>query len=132
MTGGGRIRQAHRWLAAAFTVAVVLNFAAMGRGEVALWIGRLSLAEQGAYPDDSPILPERRLPDRFRGKAGAEPACGPVGTHCAFEKRVPDDSVGGWEGAGERRHPRGGSHRRINRDDMFCPNPVIPRAAENV
>jgi hypothetical protein len=36
------IRQIHRWVAIAFTVAVIVNLAAMGR-EPALWIGLLAL-----------------------------------------------------------------------------------------
>ena len=37
------IRQSHRWLSVAFTVAVVVNIAAMGRGEPAVWVGLLAL-----------------------------------------------------------------------------------------
>ena len=36
-------RQLHRWLSIAFTAAVVANFAVMGRGDVALWVGSLTL-----------------------------------------------------------------------------------------
>ena len=37
------IRQTHRWLSIAFTVAVIINVVAMGRAEPALWIGLLAL-----------------------------------------------------------------------------------------
>ena len=37
------IRQIHRWLSIAFTVAVVVNLIALGRQESAVWIGLLAL-----------------------------------------------------------------------------------------
>jgi len=37
------IRQAHRWVAIAFTVAVIANFAALGWGYRAVWVGVLAL-----------------------------------------------------------------------------------------
>jgi hypothetical protein len=37
------IRQIHRWLSIAFTVAVIVNLIALGRQESALWIGLLAL-----------------------------------------------------------------------------------------
>lgn len=37
------IRKAHRWVSIAFTVAVIVNIAAMGQGEPAVWIGLLAL-----------------------------------------------------------------------------------------
>ncbi|MEO3427585.1 hypothetical protein AAFN88_01920 [Pelagibius sp. CAU 1746] len=37
------IRQAHRWLSIAFTLAVIINIAAMGQEEPDLWIGLLAL-----------------------------------------------------------------------------------------
>jgi hypothetical protein len=37
------IRQVHRWLAITFTAAVLLNFAVMGRGDIALWVGYATL-----------------------------------------------------------------------------------------
>lgn len=37
------IRQIHRWLSIAFTLAVIANIAATGRGEPALWVGLLAL-----------------------------------------------------------------------------------------
>jgi hypothetical protein len=38
-----RIRQVHRWLSIIFTLAVLVNIAAMAQGEPALWIGLLAL-----------------------------------------------------------------------------------------
>jgi hypothetical protein len=38
-----RIRQLHRWLAITFTLAVLLNFAVIGRGQIATWIGFATL-----------------------------------------------------------------------------------------
>ncbi len=37
------VRQIHRWLSVAFTLAVILNFAVMGREELALWVGSMTL-----------------------------------------------------------------------------------------
>ena len=37
------IRQVHRWLSIAFTVAVIVNIAAMTQGEPAIWVGLLAL-----------------------------------------------------------------------------------------
>lgn len=37
------IRRAHRWLSITFFVAVLANFAVMGRGDIALWIGGATL-----------------------------------------------------------------------------------------
>jgi hypothetical protein len=37
------IRQVHRWLSIAFTVAVIVNVAAMMQGIQAVWIGVLAL-----------------------------------------------------------------------------------------
>ncbi len=41
------IRQTHRWLSIAFTVAVILNFVVMGRGQIAVWVGTLTLLPLG-------------------------------------------------------------------------------------
>lgn len=38
-----RIRQVHRWLSIIFTLAVLINIAAMTQGEPAIWIGLLAL-----------------------------------------------------------------------------------------
>ena len=37
------VRQAHRWLAIAFTAAALINILALGRTAPALWIGLLAL-----------------------------------------------------------------------------------------
>jgi len=37
------MRQTHRWISAAFTVAVVINLVALGREEPAVWVGILAL-----------------------------------------------------------------------------------------
>ena len=37
------IRQTHRWLAIAFTLAVILNFVALWRDYRAVWVGVLAL-----------------------------------------------------------------------------------------
>jgi membrane protein YdbS with pleckstrin-like domain len=38
------IRQAHRWLSIAFTIAVVINIVALVRKEQAVWVGVMALA----------------------------------------------------------------------------------------
>ena len=43
MNWNARIRQIHRWLSIAFTLAVILNVVAMAREVQALWIGLLAL-----------------------------------------------------------------------------------------
>jgi high-affinity Fe2+/Pb2+ permease len=37
------VRQIHRWLSIAFTVAVIVNLGAMGLQQSAVWIGLLAL-----------------------------------------------------------------------------------------
>jgi hypothetical protein len=37
------MRQIHRWLSIAFTLAVIVNLVAMGQKEPALWVGLLAL-----------------------------------------------------------------------------------------
>jgi hypothetical protein len=37
------VRQIHRWLAIAFTVAVIVNVIALGQEAPALWVGLLAL-----------------------------------------------------------------------------------------
>lgn len=41
------IRQCHRWLSMTFTLAVIANFAVMGREKLALWVGLLTLLPLG-------------------------------------------------------------------------------------
>lgn len=43
MNWNNRIRQIHRWLSIAFTMAVIVNIVAMGQKEPALWVGLLAL-----------------------------------------------------------------------------------------
>ena len=38
-----RVRQIHRWLSVAFTVAVIVNIVALARKEQAVWVGLLAL-----------------------------------------------------------------------------------------
>lgn len=37
------VRQIHRWVSIAFTLAVIVNIVAMGQKEPALWVGLLAL-----------------------------------------------------------------------------------------
>ena len=37
------VRQIHRWLSIAFTLAVIVNVVAMGQKEPAFWVGLLAL-----------------------------------------------------------------------------------------
>jgi hypothetical protein len=37
------VRQTHRWLSIAFTVAAIINFIALGLQQSAVWIGLLAL-----------------------------------------------------------------------------------------
>jgi hypothetical protein len=43
MSWNSSIRQFHRWLSVAFTLAVILNLLVMGREPVALWVGIATL-----------------------------------------------------------------------------------------
>ncbi|MBO0701149.1 MAG: hypothetical protein J2P46_22320 [Zavarzinella sp.] len=43
MSWNNRVRQSHRWLSIAFTVAVLINIIALGLGEPAVWVGLLAL-----------------------------------------------------------------------------------------
>jgi hypothetical protein len=43
LEGNHWIRQIHRWLSIAFTVAVIVNLIALGRQESTVWIGLLAL-----------------------------------------------------------------------------------------
>jgi hypothetical protein len=60
------IRQTHRWLSIAFTVAVLINIAAMGQEQPAMWIGLLALFPlillmlSGLYLFALPYLGKRR------------------------------------------------------------------------
>ena len=60
------IRQMHRWLSLAFTLAVIANIAAMGMTEPAVWIGLLALVPliplliTGLYLFAMPYVVKRR------------------------------------------------------------------------
>lgn len=60
------IRQIHRWLSLAFTLAVTANIAAMGMTEPAVWIGLLALVPlipllmTGIYLFAMPYVVKRR------------------------------------------------------------------------
>lgn len=41
------VRQTHRWLAIAFTVAVIVNIVALGQEKPAVWVGLLALLPLG-------------------------------------------------------------------------------------
>jgi hypothetical protein len=41
------VRQIHRWLSIAFTVAVIVNIVALGQKEPAVWVGLLALLPLG-------------------------------------------------------------------------------------
>jgi hypothetical protein len=43
LTWNAHIRQFHRWLSIAFTLAVIVNIAAMSQAEPAIWVGVLAL-----------------------------------------------------------------------------------------
>jgi hypothetical protein len=43
MSWNHRIRQIHRWLSITFTLFVIANFAVLGRGGIAQWVGVLTL-----------------------------------------------------------------------------------------
>lgn len=67
-----RIRQIHRWLSVIFTVAVLINIAAMTQENPALWIGLLALfplillLASGLYLFALPYLARRRSPEGLR------------------------------------------------------------------
>jgi hypothetical protein len=60
------IRRSHRWLSMTFTLFVLANFAVMGRGDIALWVGGLTLVPlvlllaTGLYMFFQPYLAKRR------------------------------------------------------------------------
>ena len=60
------IRQFHRWLSIAFTLFVIANFAVMGRGTIALWVGTATLVPlalmliTGLYLFALPYMGKRR------------------------------------------------------------------------
>jgi hypothetical protein len=68
MNWSASIRQIHRWLSITFTVAVIINIAAMGQEKPALWIGLLALVPliflllTGLYMFVLPYLSKSRSP----------------------------------------------------------------------
>lgn len=75
MNWNNRIRQLHRWLSITFTLAVIANFAVMGREQIAFWVGSLTLIPlglllvTGLYMFVLPYAARRR---NARGVAGQE------------------------------------------------------------
>ncbi|MBW8299155.1 MAG: hypothetical protein K0M60_06110 [Hydrogenophaga sp.] len=71
------IRQTHRWLSLAFTLAVIANIAAMGMAEPAVWIGLLALVPliplliTGIYLFALPLRSLQPRSERGRGRASA-------------------------------------------------------------
>lgn len=67
MNGNKWVRQVHRWLSIAFTLAVIANIAAMTLEEPAVWIGLLALVPliplllTGLYLFALPYLARRRV-----------------------------------------------------------------------
>jgi len=65
-----RIRQIHRWLSIAFTLAVVANLVALGVGHQSTWVGLMALFPlialmlTGLYLFALPYLARRRSPQR--------------------------------------------------------------------
>jgi amino acid permease len=63
---GRAVRQLHRWVSVAFTVAVVANLVALGRDTQAVWVGVLALLPlvllllTGVYLFVQPYLPRSR------------------------------------------------------------------------
>ncbi|WP_437626745.1 hypothetical protein [Sorangium sp. So ce1151] len=43
MSWNNWVRQTHRWLSIAFTVAVIINIAVMGQEKAPVWVGFLAL-----------------------------------------------------------------------------------------
>lgn len=61
------IRQIHRWLSITFTLFVIANFIVLGRGQIAFWVGVLTLVPlfllliTGLYLFVLPYLNKRRV-----------------------------------------------------------------------
>jgi archaellum biogenesis protein FlaJ (TadC family) len=70
MNWSDTIRQVHRWVSIAFTVAVIVNIAAMTQSQPAVWIGLLALIPlivllvTGLYMFALPYLARRRAAPR--------------------------------------------------------------------
>jgi hypothetical protein len=69
------VRQSHRWLSVTFALFVAANFIVLGRGEVAFWIGGLTLVPlflllvSGLYMFALPYAQRWRSDARLRGEA---------------------------------------------------------------
>jgi hypothetical protein len=66
------IRQTHRWLSIAFTVAVIANIAVMGQEQPPVWVGFLALLPLALLLFSGLYL--FVLPYAARWRAGAAPA----------------------------------------------------------
>jgi hypothetical protein len=61
------IRQIHRWLSITFTLFVIANFIVLGKGQIAFWVGVLTLVPlfllliTGLYLFVLPYLNKRRV-----------------------------------------------------------------------
>jgi hypothetical protein len=68
MNWNSLIRQSHRWLAIAFTLAVIANFVALALHRQAVWVGLMALAPlfllmfTGLYMFALPYLAKGRRP----------------------------------------------------------------------
>jgi hypothetical protein len=62
------VRQIHRWLSITFTLFVIANFIVLGKGQIAFWVGVLTLVPlfllllTGLYLFVLPYLNKRRVP----------------------------------------------------------------------
>jgi hypothetical protein len=72
------VRQTHRWLSIAFTVAVIANIVALGQGQPAVWVGLLALLPlalllfSGLYLFVLPYATRRRGAESARPGGGSE------------------------------------------------------------
>ena len=61
------VRQIHRWLSITFTLFVIANFIVLGKGQIAFWVGVLTLLPlaflllTGLYLFVLPYLNKRRV-----------------------------------------------------------------------
>jgi hypothetical protein len=61
------VRQIHRWLSITFTLFVIANFIVLGKGQIAFWVGVLTLVPlaflllTGLYLFVLPYLNKRRV-----------------------------------------------------------------------
>jgi hypothetical protein len=63
------VRQIHRWLSITFTLFVIANFIVLGKGQIAFWVGVLTLVPlallllTGLYLFVLPYIAKRRVQD---------------------------------------------------------------------